>query len=167
PEYTEPEILRTSLASVVLQMLSLGFGDITAFPFLTPPDSRGIKAAFDLLTELGAVDLSRDQPRLTRIGRDISRMPIDPRFARMLLEAHPSTSSGTATGSGTAAGWAVLRDVLAIVAGLSLQDVRERPSAEASQGARDEADRLHARFTDPTSDFLSMLNLWNHLREKQ
>ncbi|GAA2902981.1 ATP-dependent RNA helicase HrpA [Microbacterium esteraromaticum] len=161
PEFTEPEILRTSLASVVLQMLSLGFGDITAFPFLTPPDSRGVKAALDLLTEIGAVDLTRSssgsgtgQPRLTRIGRDIARMPMDPRFARMLIEA-------------TRSGGQVLADVMAIVAGLSIQDVRERPSADAPQSVRDEADRMHARFADPTSDFLTLLNLWNHLREQQ
>lgn len=154
-EFTEPEILRTSLASVILQMLSLGFGDITAFPFLTPPDSRGVKAAVDLLTELGAVTGSGDTPRLTRIGRDISRIPIDPRFARMLIEA------------GRPGGADVTRDVLAIVAGMSIQDVRERPSQEAPQSVRDEADRMHARFADPTSDFLSILNLWNHLREQQ
>jgi len=157
PEYTEPEILRTSLASVILQMLSLGFGDITAFPFLTPPDSRGVKAAFDLLTELGAVALRPAQgpdhgaPRLTRTGRDISRMPIDPRFARMLIEAGRAGSGGTVT-----------RDVLAIVSGMTIQDVRERP-----EDRRDEADRMHARFVDPTSDFLTLLNLWNHLREQQ
>ncbi len=149
PEYTEPEILRTSLASVILQMLALGFGDISAFPFLTPPDSRGVKAAFDLLVELGAMEAhsGSGSARLTRVGRDISRMPIDPRFARMLIEA------GRA---------GVARDVLAIVAGLSLQDVRERPEER-----REEADRLHARFVDPTSDFLTLLNLWNHLREQQ
>ncbi|PVE90941.1 ATP-dependent RNA helicase HrpA [Microbacterium sp. TPD7012] len=155
PEFTEPEILRTSLASVILQMLSLGFGDITAFPFLTPPDSRGVKAAFDLLTELGAVAPSRrdDSPHLTRVGREISRMPIDPRFARMLIEAgRPSTGSGTQ----------VVHDVLPIVSGLTIQDVRERPEER-----REEADRLHARFVDPTSDFLTLLNLWNHLREQQ
>lgn len=153
PEYTEPEILRTSLASVILQMLSLGFGDITAFPFLTPPDSRGVKAAFDLLTELGAVEPSRRDgaPHLTRTGRDISRMPIDPRFARMLIEAGRAGSGGTLT-----------RDVLAIVSGMTIQDVRERPEER-----REEADRLHARFVDPTSDFLTLLNLWNHLREQQ
>ncbi|MFK0240777.1 ATP-dependent RNA helicase HrpA [Microbacterium sp. NPDC090281] len=153
PEYTEPEILRTSLASVILQMLSLGFGDITAFPFLTPPDSRGVKAAFDLLTELGAVEPSRSDgsPHLTRTGRDISRMPIDPRFARMLIEAGRSGS-----------GAGVTRDVLAIVSGMTIQDVRERPEER-----REEADRLHARFVDPTSDFLTLLNLWNHLREQQ
>ncbi|KTS14265.1 ATP-dependent RNA helicase HrpA [Microbacterium testaceum] len=168
PEYTEPEILRTSLASVILQMLSLGFGDIQAFPFLTPPDSRGVKAAFDLLVELGAVKLpapgarSRDDrpdrdpsrgggredgPRLTEIGREIARLPIDPRFARMLIEARRNDVSA---------------EVLAIVSGMSIQDVRERP-----EDRREEADRFHARFTDPTSDFLSLLNLWEYLQEKQ
>ncbi|QOC25045.1 ATP-dependent RNA helicase HrpA [Microbacterium hominis] len=148
PEYTEPEILRTSLASVILQMLSLGFGDIEDFPFLTKPDSRGVKAAFDLLTELRAVTPSR---RLTSLGREIARLPIDPRFARMLIEARRLQ---------------VLPDVLAIVAGLSIQDVRERPSAEDGAG-REQADRLHSRFTDPTSDFLTLLNLWNHLQQQQ
>lgn len=147
-EFTEPEILRTSLASVILQMLSLGFGDISAFPFLTPPDSRGVKAAFDLLVELGAVREHRGEaPRLTDLGREISRLPIDPRFARMLIEARRT---------------GVVSEVLAIVAGMSIQDVRERPEER-----REEADRLHARFTDPTSDFLSLLNLWNHLQEQQ
>ncbi|MBF4563194.1 ATP-dependent RNA helicase HrpA [Microbacterium sp. VKM Ac-2870] len=148
PEYTEPEILRTSLASVILQMLSLGFGDIEDFPFLTMPDSRGVKAAFDLLTELRAVTPSR---RLTALGREVSRLPIDPRFARMLIEGRRLQ---------------VLPDVLAIVAGLSIQDVRERPSAD-QPAAREQADRLHARFTDPTSDFLTLLNLWNYLQEQQ
>ncbi len=171
PEYTEPEILRTSLASVILQMLSLGFGDIQAFPFLTPPDSRGVKAAFDLLVELGAVKLPapgaerrdpRDDgdpsrrrggrgddrgPRLTEIGREIARLPIDPRFARMLIEARRNDVSA---------------EVLAIVSGMSIQDVRERPEER-----REEADRFHARFTDPTSDFLSLLNLWDYLQDKQ
>ena len=156
PEYTEPEILRTSLASVILQMLSLGFGDITAFPFLTPPDSRGVKAAFDLLTELGAVEAQTggDPARLTRIGRDISRIPIDPRFARMVIESGRPSSGSASPG--------VTRDVLAIVSGMSIQDVRERPEER-----REEADRMHARFVDPTSDFLTLLNLWNHLREQQ
>ncbi|NYE19742.1 ATP-dependent RNA helicase HrpA [Microbacterium immunditiarum] len=155
PEFTEPEILRTSLASVILQMLTLGFGDIASFPFLTPPDSRGVKAAFDLLVELGAVRMPRPSsrdgeasgPRLTDLGRELARLPIDPRFARMLVEARRA---------------GVLRDVLAIVAGMSIQDVRERPEER-----RDEADRLHARFVDPASDFLTLLNLWNHLQEQQ
>ncbi|MGB4780179.1 ATP-dependent RNA helicase HrpA, partial [Microbacterium sp.] len=148
PEYTEPEILRTSLASVILQMLALGFGDIEQFPFLTKPDSRGVKAAFELLTELRAVSGTR---QLTKLGREIARLPIDPRFARMLLEARRLGAT---------------RDVLAIVAGLSIQDVRERPSAEEG-AAREQADRMHARFADPTSDFLGILNLWNHLQEQQ
>ncbi|WP_040166011.1 ATP-dependent RNA helicase HrpA [Microbacterium gorillae] len=147
PEFTDPEILRTNLASVVLQMLSLGFGDIAAFPFLTPPDSRNIKAALDLLAELGAVRDGRDGPELTRIGRDLSRLPIEPRFARMLLEA-------ARTG--------VLDDVLAIVAGLTIQDVRERPEER-----REAATAAHARYTDPTSDFLTLLNLWQHLNERR
>ncbi|HYI51646.1 MAG TPA: ATP-dependent RNA helicase HrpA [Microbacterium sp.] len=151
PEFTEPEILRTSLASVILQMLSLGFGEITAFPFLTKPDSRGVKAALDLLLELGAVRLpgrgEGTAARLTGLGREIARLPIDPRFARMLIEAKRI---------------GVQRDVLAIVAGMSIQDVRERPEER-----REEADRLHARFVDPTSDFLTLLNLWNHLQEQQ
>ncbi|MGX1701916.1 ATP-dependent RNA helicase HrpA [Microbacterium sp. NPDC055357] len=154
-EFTEPEILRTSLASVILQMLALGFGDIERFPFLTPPDSRGVKAAVDLLTELGAVDPSAssgtggrtETGRLTEIGRELARLPIDPRFARMIVESRRT---------------GVLPDVLAIVAGLSIPDVRERPEER-----REEADRLHARFTDPTSDFISLLNLWNHLLDKQ
>lgn len=147
PEFTDPEVLRTSLASVVLQMLSLGFGDIQAFDFLTPPDSRGVKAAFDLLTELGAVTLTRGEPRLTKIGRQIARLPIDPRYARMLVEA---------------ARVGVTDDVLAIVAGLSIQDVRERPEEQ-----REQATAAHARFTDPSSDFLSLLKLWEHLRKRQ
>lgn len=146
PEFTDPEILRTSLASVILQMLALGFGDISEFPFLTPPDSRGVKAALELLTELQAIT-GGSTPKLTKMGREIARLPIDPRFARMLLEARRLN---------------VTPDVLAIVAGLSIQDVRERPEER-----REEADRLHARFTDPTSDFLTLLNLWNHLQEQQ
>ncbi|WP_442927661.1 ATP-dependent RNA helicase HrpA [Microbacterium sp. MMO-20] len=153
PEYTEPEILRTSLAAVILQMLALGFGDIEEFPFLTKPDSRGVKAAFELLLELRAVESARGREgrRLTKLGREIARLPIDPRFARMLLEARRL---------------GVLAPVLAIVAGLSIQDVRERPSVEEG-AAREQAERLHARFADPTSDFLSLLNLWNHLQEQQ
>src|SRR5690606_21118109 len=132
---------------VVLQMLSLGFGDIQAFDFLTPPDSRGVKAAFDLLTELGAVTLTRGELKLTKIGRQIARLPIDPRFARMLIEAGRV---------------GVTDDVLAIVAGMSIQDVRERPEEQ-----RELAAAAHARFTDPTSDFLTLLKLWEHLRTRQ
>jgi len=144
PAYTDPEVLRTGLAAVILQMLELRLGDIRAFPFLTPPDSRGIADGLDLLAELGAVD--RDQ-RITRVGRDLARLPVDPRFARMLVEAKKH---------------GVVREVAAIVAGLSIQDPRERPLEK-----RPQADAAHARFRDPTSDFVSLLNLWNHLEEQQ
>ncbi|WP_375401735.1 DUF3418 domain-containing protein [uncultured Amnibacterium sp.] len=144
PEFTDPEILRTNLAAVILQMLSLGLGDIAGFPFLQPPDSRGIKAGLDLLRELGAL---KTETSLTKVGHDLARLPVDPRFARMLLESrrHGRTA-----------------EVVAIVAGLTIQDPRERPVDR-----REQADRFHARFTDPTSDFLGLLNLWNHLQEQQ
>jgi ATP-dependent helicase HrpA len=144
PEYTDPEILRTNLAAVILQMISLGFGDIGAFPFLQPPDSRGIKDGLDLLRELQAVD---KQGAITRTGKQLTRLPIDPRLGRMVLEAGKQ---------------GVGREVLAIVAALSIQDPRERPLEKRAQ-----ADQLHARFTDPTSDFLTLLTLWNHLEDRQ
>ncbi|KRE21270.1 ATP-dependent RNA helicase HrpA [Agromyces sp. Soil535] len=149
PEYTDPEILRTNLAAVILQMASLGLGQIEEFPFLTPPDTRGIRDGLELLRELGALDEDADAagPQLTRVGRQLARLPIEPRFARMVLE---SKAQG------------VSRDVLAIVAGLTIQDPRERPLER-----REQADGFHARFVDPTSDFLSLLNLWNHLEEQQ
>lgn len=143
PEYTDPEILRTGLASVMLQMMSLGLGDIAKFPFLTPPDKRGISDGLTLLTELGAVE----KGRITRIGRALSRLPIEPRFARMLVEAQR---------------FGVTDEVRALVAGLTIQDVRERPEAE-----RGRADQLHARFTDPEGDLITLLNLWNYLQEQQ
>ncbi len=152
PEFTEPEVLRTNLAAVILQMISLGLGDIAAFPFLTPPDSRGIKDGIDLLTELGAIDTkSKGQAdgsaKLTRVGHQLAKLPIDPRFGRMVVE---SKAQGTS------------REVMAIVAGMTIQDPRERPLERRAQ-----ADEKHARFNDPTSDFLSLLNLWNYLEKQQ
>lgn len=149
PEFTDPEILRTNLAAVILQMASLGLGPIEEFPFLTPPDARGIRDGLELLRELGALDdgAAGDGPQLTRIGRQLARLPIEPRFARMVLE---SKAQG------------VSREVLAIVAGLTVQDPRERPLER-----REEANGSHARFVDPTSDFLTLLNLWNHLERQQ
>jgi ATP-dependent helicase HrpA len=144
PEFTDPEILRTGLAAVILQMLELRLGDIREFPFLTPPDSRGIADGLDLLRELGAVDAEQ---RITRVGRDLARLPVDPRFGRMLVEAGRQ---------------GVVREVAAIVAGLSIQDPRERPLEKRTQ-----ADAAHARFRDPGSDFISLLNLWNHLEDQQ
>ena len=151
PEFTEPEIKRTGLAAVILQSLSLGLGEIAKFPFLTPPDPRGISDGLGLLAELGAVEAqgkgSRATHRITKIGRELSRLPIEPRFARMVVEAKRHD---------------VVADVLAIVAGLTIQDVRERPQAE-----RGRADELHGRFSDPQGDLITLLNLWNYLREQQ
>ncbi len=144
-EFTDPEILRTNLASVILQMISLGLGDIGAFPFVEPPDRRQITAGVQLLTELGAVDSSGG--KLTAVGKKLAQLPVDPRMGRMIVE-------GAANGC--------VREVMIIAAALSIQDPRERP-AEFEQQARQQ----HARFTEPGSDFLAYLNLWNHVREQQ
>ncbi len=200
PEYTDPEILRTNLASVILQMTALGLsdsdsGDIAGFPFLDPPDRRNISAGVQLLEELGALATGRglDTPlvprggsttedrstienattedrstiekattedrstnekatteqghRLTKLGRRLARLPIDPRLGRMILEAERL---------------GCVREVVVIAAALSLQDPRERPAERQAQ-----ADQLHARFKDQTSDFLTWLNLWRHLKREQ
>lgn len=178
PEFTEPEILRTSLASVILQMAALGLGGVEGFPFVDAPDTRAIRDGIALLQEIGALDdgsrPSRGRrgrrrgagetgpgpsgrgdgtdhapsgPQLTPIGRKLARLPIDPRLGRMLLEAE---KNGCAS------------EVLVIVAALSVQDVRERPAEKRIQ-----ADQMHRRFTDPTSDFLAYLNLWRYLRVRQ
>ncbi|NYI46028.1 ATP-dependent helicase HrpA [Nocardioides aromaticivorans] len=148
PEFTDPEILRTNLASVILQMTSLGLGDIARFPFVEPPDRRNVQAGVQLLEELGAVSAKGD---LTKVGRRLARLPIDPRLGRMLLEAERL---------------GCVRDVLVIVAALSLQDPRERPGADHPK-EQAQADQLHARFKAERSDFLTLLNLWNHLRQQQ
>jgi ATP-dependent helicase HrpA len=148
PEFTDPEILRTNLASVILQMTSLGLGDIARFPFVEPPDRRNVQAGVQLLEELGAVSAKGE---LTKVGQRLARLPIDPRLGRMLLEAERL---------------ACVRDVLVIVAALSLQDPRERPGADHPK-EQAQADQLHARFKAEGSDFLTWLNLWNHLREQQ
>lgn len=143
PQFTEPEILRTGLASVILQMLALGLGDLSDFPFLTPPDKRDVRAGITLLEELGAVR----NGKITRVGREISRLPIEPRFARMVLAARQN---------------GVTPEVVAIVAGLTVQDVRERPVDQ-----RTRADELHARFADPLGDVMTLLNLWNYVQTQQ
>ena len=152
PRFTEPEILRTSLASVILQMASLGLGAVEDFPFLDAPDRRAVRDGVALLVEIGALAQDREsadaapassQYRLTGIGRDLARLPIDPRLGRMLLEAE---RLGCAS------------EVLVIVAALSIQDVRERPAEY--QGT---ADASHARLADPHSDFITYLNLWRYL----
>ncbi|WP_167880442.1 ATP-dependent RNA helicase HrpA [Nocardioides guangzhouensis] len=182
PEFTEPEILRTNLASVILQMTSLGLGDLARFPFVEPPDRRNVSAGTQLLEELGALDSGgfetgaerppqppkgggplveerapasvskpatgrRPGPRLTKIGRRLARLPIDPRLARMILEAERL---------------GCVREVIVIAAALSLQDPRERPAEQQAQ-----ADQAHARFKDKSSDFLTWLNLWRHLKQQQ
>ncbi|MBW8752059.1 MAG: ATP-dependent RNA helicase HrpA, partial [Propionibacteriales bacterium] len=156
PQFTEPEILRTTLASVILQMTSLGLGDIARFPFVDPPDARNVRSGVLLLEELGALvstgsttgggSRSR-RPRLTGIGRKLARLPIDPQLGRMLLAADRL---------------GCLRDVLVITAALSIQDPRERPADQQTR-----ADQLHARFRDQRSDFMAWLNLWRHLKEQQ
>nr|WP_245645412.1 ATP-dependent RNA helicase HrpA [Pseudonocardia acaciae] len=144
PEFTDPEILRTNLASVVLRMIALGLGEVAAFPFVDPPDKRAVTDGVNLLLELGAV---APGAKITEVGRSLDKLPIDPRFARMLLEAG---RNGCAT------------EVLIIVAALSIQDPRERP-ADAQQAA----DASHARFADPRSDFMSYLNLWRYLADRR
>ena len=143
PEFTQPEIQRTNLAAVILQMAALGLGDIEAFPFLDPPDLRFIRDGYKLLHELGAVG---EQQRLTRLGRQIARLPVDPRLARMILAASERQC---------------LSEVLIIVAALEVIDPRERPMDQAKA-----ADEKHALFKHAKSDFLSYLNLWNAYREQ-
>ncbi len=147
PEFTDPEILRTNLASVILQMASLGLGDIGRFPFVEPPDKRNVSAGVQLLEELGALVAADDRPRLTRVGKRLARLPIDPRLARMILEAERL---------------GCVREVIVIAAALSLQDPRERPSEMQAQ-----ADQLHARYKADGSDFLTWLNLWRYVKEQQ
>jgi len=143
PEFTDPEILRTNLASVILQMAAIGLGDIPKFPFIDPPDARNIADGLALLTELNAFK----DGRITGIGRKLARLPVDPRIGRMILEADRN---------------GCVREVLIIAAALSIQDPRERP-ADAQQAADDR----HRRFADPDSDFVSYLNLWDYLAERQ
>ncbi len=148
PEFTDPEILRTNLASVILQASSLGLGELAKFPFLQAPDNKGIKDGNNLLIELGALAPDEQgQLELTALGKQLARLPIEPRFARMLVE---SKKHG------------ITREVMIVVAGLTIQDPRERPIEK-----REKADLLHARFTDPTSDFLTLVNLWNYIEEQQ
>lgn len=151
PEFTEPEILRTSLASVLLQMISVGVvrtpDDVARFPFVEPPDTRAIRDGVQLLTELGALEEADGVTQLTEVGRTLAQLPMDPRLARMVIE-------GSRHG--------VAREVAIVAAALSIQDPRERPAEQRAQ-----ADQLHARFADPRSDFLTYLNLWEYVREQQ
>ncbi|MEV6387578.1 ATP-dependent RNA helicase HrpA [Nocardia xishanensis] len=151
PAFTEPEILRTNLAAVILQMTALGLGDIENFPFVEAPDKRAIRDGIALLEELGALARGAASPdsalALTPVGREMAQLPVDPRMARMLVQAN---------------GDGCLTEVLIIVAALSIQDVRERP-AEFQQAA----DAKHARFVVEGSDFLAYLRLWDYLTEQR
>ncbi len=145
PAFTEPEIRRTNLASVILQMENLRLGEVESFDFIDPPDYRLVNDGRKLLTELGA--LGEGQPGLTRTGQMMARLPIDPRLARMLIGG---------------AHFGVLREVLVIVSALSVQDVRERPADKQTQ-----ADQKHALFREPDSDFLFFLKLWQHMEAER
>ncbi|MEP7026749.1 MAG: DUF3418 domain-containing protein, partial [Actinomycetota bacterium] len=161
PEFTDPEILRTHLAAVILQMAALDLGEVADFPFLDPPDARNVADGVRLLEELGALAAgggptgrgsrrrspAHGQRRLTEAGRKLARLPIDPRLGRMILEAG---RMGCA------------REVLIIAAALAIQDPRERPA-----DAREAADAMHARFAEPGSDFVAILTLWDYLRDRQ
>ena len=144
PGFTDPEILRTNLASVILQMKSLRLGDVQDFPFLDPPDYRMIRDGLATLHELSAIDETNE---ITPLGRRMARLPIDPRLARMILEA---------------AAEQCVDEVLVIVAALSIQDPRERPLDK-----QDAADAAHAKFQDERSDFLALLKLWKFYREHE
>ena len=151
PEFTDPEILRTNLASVILQMTALGLDDIEAFPFVDAPDKRHIQDGVKLLEELGAFETvqtkSGEKRLLTTIGRQLAQLPVDPRLAKMLLSAVDFGS---------------VYEVMIIVSALSIQDPRERPTDK--QQASDEK---HRRFADKKSDFLAFLNLWHYVQEQQ
>lgn len=143
PPFTDPEVVRSSLAAVILRMSALGLGDPAQFPFIDAPPPRAIADGFQLLAELNAIDVDR---KLTAIGQDLARLPVDPRIARILLAAREQHC---------------LREALVIAAALSVQDPRERPAGQ--QAAADEAHRRHA---DERSDFLTFLRLWDHAQEQ-
>ncbi|MDT4914580.1 MAG: ATP-dependent helicase HrpA [Pseudonocardiales bacterium] len=144
PRYTDPEILRTNLAAVILQMAALRLGDVAEFPFLDPPDRRSIRDGVTLLQELGAFD---PDGAITDVGRRLAQLPVDPRIGRMILQAEQENC---------------VREVLVLAAALSIPDPRERP-ADREEAAK----QKHARFADEHSDFVSYLNLWHYLREQR
>ena len=159
PEFTDPEILRTNLAAVILQMIAIGVvrepGDISRFPFVQPPASRSINDGVNLLRELGALAERPRAPRkgrgksatLTAIGRAMAAFPVDPRLARMIIEGSRRNCA---------------KEMMVLAAALTIQDPRERPA-----DVRAEADAMHARFVDDTSDFSSFLLLWDYINEQQ
>nr|WP_232846217.1 ATP-dependent RNA helicase HrpA [Amphritea pacifica] len=144
PEFTDAEIRRTNLAAVILQMLNLRLGAIDQFPFIDPPDSRYINDGFNLLQELSAVD---DKRNLTKLGRQLSRLPVDPRIGRMLLAAVENNC---------------LKEMIIIASALSVQDPRERPMDKQQA-----ADQQHREYADEESDFVTLINLWNLYEEQR
>lgn len=144
PEFTDPEIVRTNLAAVILRMLELGLGDVARFPFIDPPEPKLVRDGYRLLEELGAVS---KRGKLTAVGRQMARLPVDPKLARMLLAAQDAS---------------VLPELLVIVSALAVQDPRERPAEKRAQ-----ADQAHARFNHPRSDFMIWLNLWRYYEEQR
>ncbi len=149
PAFTEPEIRRTNLAAVILQMTARDLGDVETFPFLEPPDSRSIRDGITRLAEVGAIRTRKrgDRLRLTKLGRQLADLPIDLRLARMIVEASRT---------------ACLREVLVIATALAIQDPRERPAEKQAQ-----ADQAHARFADEESDLYAWLNLWRYLGDER
>jgi ATP-dependent helicase HrpA len=146
-EFTLPEIQRTNLASVILQLASLNLGDVYDFPYLEAPDSGMIRDGYKLLFELGAVSKAKgDNINITQMGRQLASLPIDPRLGRMLLAAKDQ---------------GVLEEVLVIVSALSVQDVRERPMDKQQA-----SDQKHSRFKDENSDFIALLKLWDYYHDK-
>ena len=144
PEFTDPEIVRSNLAAVILRMVALNLGDVAAFPFLEMPDSRYINDGFQVLLELGAVN---EHNELTKLGEQMARLPIDPKIARILLAAKKHDC---------------MAEILVIASALSIQDPRERPLE-----ARDAAAKAHERFTDKQSDFLAYLNIWDSFQRER
>ena len=147
PEFTDPEIIRTHLSSVILQMLALGLGDVSQFPFVQPPDDKNINDGMKLLEEILAIQRQHGKVKLTNLGRKIARLPVDPRYAKMVIEAAQRDCA---------------KEVMIITAGLSVQDPRERP-----QDKKQAADEKHSEFADADSDFISLLNLWNNFAAQQ
>jgi ATP-dependent helicase HrpA len=148
PEFTDPEILRTNLAAVILAMAALDLGEVADFPFLDPPDRRSVRDGVALLGELGALATgASDRLRLTELGRRLARLPLDPRLARMVLAADELSC---------------LRDVIVIAAALTIQDPRERPT-----DAKEQADASHRRFADESSDVMAILGLWRYIEQQQ
>ncbi|MEQ3658516.1 MAG: ATP-dependent RNA helicase HrpA [Glaciecola sp.] len=147
PEFTDPEIIRTHLSSVILQMLALGLGDVSQFPFVQPPDDKNINDGMKLLEEVLAIQRQHGKVKLTSLGRKIARLPVDPRYAKMVIAAAERDCA---------------KEVMIITAGLSVQDPRERP-----QDKKQAADEKHKDFADADSDFISLLNLWTAFAEQQ